>query len=66
MRTREGAPAGKLKAPTVQYRTTYQANTHRASAHRFTLGDLVGWAVVTLAVGAFLLGLCSLLWVVWP
>lgn len=66
MRTKEGSPAWTASGSPQSARTTYQANTPRGSAHRLTLGDLAGQAVVALAAAAFLIVLCACLWVVAP
>jgi hypothetical protein len=60
----EGSPAWTASGSPQSARTTYQANTPRASAHRLTLSDLAGMAVVSLGLAAILIGLCALVWLV--
>jgi hypothetical protein len=64
MRTREGAPASKQKAPTVPQRTTYQASTPRRFAHHLTLSDVVVWALFIALIALAELALCALIWLV--
>lgn len=67
MRTREGAPSGKSKAPTVQNRTTQKPSTTFALRHRFSVPDEVLYHLIALPfVLAFVIAGCALLWLVAP
>ena len=63
MRTKEGDPAGKLKAPTVHSRTTTSL-AHEPSGS--AVSDIIAFGIFTVALTACIIGMCAALILVWP